>query len=161
MGEVDNIMDEVVEHSTKNTKEKKRELYISLFFSGGSPEIATKYNPLFSLKEYLKASKSQSYKDFVEQINKEFLENSDLMLLGNLYRIQEVLATMDVTDKNYPQIMKNYNEMLKITQPIVERLSKQKIEASTFQGLELIIKNPDDQKHLQIKKDSDEHVFVS
>ena len=64
--------------------------------------------------------------------------------MGNLYRAKEAMLMIGEDHKNYPAILKNYIEILKLTTPIVERLNKQKLEVQTFEGLELVIEGDEE-----------------
>jgi len=116
-----------------------RDLLITLVFAGGSADLAYLSNPSYSLKDYENAIPTQEYKDFAKQLSEDFIDNADQRLLGNLYKCQEALQTVGAEHKNYPQILKAYIEILKLTGPIVERLSKHAIETNTFSGLKLVI----------------------
>lgn len=116
-----------------------RELLITLCFAGGSPETAFLTNNKYTLQEYIDALQTNEYKVFSEEVNKNFIENTDLRLVGQLYKIEKALSELSSSDKNYPALIKNYLEILKITAPIVERLSKHAQEINTFEGLKLVI----------------------
>ena len=120
-----------------------RELMVTLCFAGGSPETAFMTNSSFTLQEYIDTLTTDEYKQFAIQLNDEFIANADSRLLGQLYRIDSALTSLNATDKNYPALLKNYLEILKITAPIVERLSKHAQETNTFSGLKLIINPPE------------------
>ena len=117
----------------------QRDLFISLCFSGGDPDIAFLHNNKFTIDEYEQARETEEYKDFAEKVQTRFLENPDLALMGNLYRAQEAMLMIGEDHRNYPAIMKNYIEILKLTKPIIERLNKQRLEVQAFDGLELVI----------------------
>lgn len=118
--------------------------YISLFFAGGSPEVAYSNNPAFTVDEYEQLLGSKEYREFAAQIEGQFLNNIESVLIGNLYKLQLTLNSLDPKDRNFPAIYKNYTELLKLTAPIVERLNKQRVEFEQLQGLELAIKGADD-----------------
>ena len=116
-----------------------RDLYITLVFAGGSPETAFLYNQKHTLQAYIGALPTDEYKVFAKRVGDEFVENADNNLMGNLYRAQVALQRVGPEHNNYPKILKSYTDLLKLTQPIVERLSQIRIEASTFEGIELVI----------------------
>ena len=119
---------------------KKRDLYISLCFGGGDPDLAYLHNHSHSIEDYEKALATKEYKDFALEVQERFFENCDLRLLGNLFRAECALQEIGPSHKNYPAILRNYKELLSISSPIIERLSKVKIESNVFEGLELVIK---------------------
>lgn len=121
-----------------------RDLFINLIFAGGNPDVAYLNNSKYTIEQYEQALETDEYKEFAKKIEKQFIENADLLLMGNLYRAQEAMMLIGPENKNYPAIMKNYTDLLKITSPIVERLQKQKLEVNHFDGLELIIKGTDE-----------------
>ena len=116
-----------------------RELKISLVFAGGSADLAHLHNRTYSIKEYEDALLTDEYREFAKQLNDEFMANADSRLLGNLYRVENALQSVGPDNKNYPQILKAYVDILKLTGPIVERLSKHQTETNTFNGLRLVI----------------------
>lgn len=116
-----------------------RDLLITLAFAGGSADLANLHNDEHTIQSYTEALESQEYKDFTEKLNKEFIENADMRILGNLYRIEQALSILPVDDKNFPNVLKAYTELLKLTSPIVERMQKIRIESNLFEGLELVI----------------------
>lgn len=116
-----------------------RDLLISLVFAGGSADLAHLDNNTYSIKEYEDALTTDEYREFAKQLNDEFIANADQRLLGNLYRVESALKSVGAENKNYPQILKAYVDILKLTGPIVERLSKHATETNTFNGLRLVI----------------------
>lgn len=116
-----------------------RDLLISLVFAGGSADLAHLHNNTYTIKDYEDALVTDEYKSFATQLNDEFIANADQRLLGNLYRVESALNEIGPGDKTYPQILKAYIEILKLTAPIVERLSKHAQETNTFSGLKLVI----------------------
>jgi len=124
-----------------------RDILISLVFAGGSADLAHLHNNTFTIKEYEDALVTQEFKDFAKQLNDDFIANADHRLLGNLYRVESALAAIGPTEKTYPQILKSYIEILKLTSPIVERLSKHATETNTFSGLKLVISGAEDRNN--------------
>jgi hypothetical protein len=118
-----------------------RERYLNLSLAGGNPDLAYIYCNKYTVREYEDAAEQENYKQFADNLEKNFFSKIDAILIGNLYRAQETLNTIGPEDKGYAAIMKNYIDLLKITQPIVERLNKQKLEVNRFEGMELIIQN--------------------
>ena len=102
----------------------KRDLYISLCFAGGNPDIAFLHNPDFTIGDYEEALQTDDYLEFSKKVEQQFLDKIDATLMGNLYRAQEAMQKVGPEAKTYPQIQKNYIEMLKLTKPIIERLKK-------------------------------------
>lgn len=117
-----------------------RDLLITLVFAGGQPETAYLSNNTHSLQEYIDALETDEYKQFSEDVNNNFIANADVRLVGQLFKIEKALLGLEPNDKNYPALLKNYTELLKLTAPIVERLHRESVEATTFPGLKLIIK---------------------
>ncbi|BDQ01936.1 MAG: hypothetical protein KatS3mg036_0490 [Ignavibacterium sp.] len=128
---------------SNDQQDNTRAKFISLFFAGGSPDVAYLHNPQFSIVDYTQTLSTPEYQEFARDVENNFLNNIEAVLMGNLYRIQEALKSLQPTDKNFPAIYKNYIELLKLTAPIVERLNKQRIEVDQLKGLELAIKNTD------------------
>lgn len=116
-----------------------RDLLISLVFAGGSPDVAHLTNNKYTIDEYIATADTDEYKIFADEVNKNFLENADLRLLGNLYRCEQALGEVGAKDKNYPHILKAYTDLLKLTGPIVERIQKVKLETNLLDGLEIVI----------------------
>lgn len=119
-----------------------RDKFITLVFAGGSADLAYLHNSTFTIKEYEDCLKTDEYTSFATQLNNEFIANADQRLLGNLYRVESALQTVGADSKTYPQILKSYVDILKLTSPIVERLSKHAMETNTFNGLRLVINPP-------------------
>ena len=116
-----------------------RDLYISLIFAGNSPEMAFLNNPRHNLEEYIDALENEEYRAFKAKVDKEFLNNLDSSLMGTLYMLRVNLQGMATTDKNYPQILRAYNDQIKLTSPIIERLHRITAEVNTFMDLEIEI----------------------
>jgi hypothetical protein len=121
-----------------------RSLFINLVFAGGNPDVAYLSTSKYTIEQYEAAIETDEYKEFAKKIEKQFIENADLLLMGNLYRAQEAMMMVGPDDKNYPQIMRAYTEMLRLTAPIVERLSKVRAEVNAFNGLKLVIKGAEE-----------------
>ncbi len=119
--------------------ELDRDLLISLVFAGGSADLAYLHNQAWSIQDYSSALMTDEYIEFASQLNEEFISNADQRLLGNLYRIETALNSLGPLEKSYPQILKSYIDILKLTTPIVERLSRHAMETNTFSGLKLVI----------------------
>ena len=124
---------------TDNNKEPKRDIFLALALSGSNPDFACLTDNRFTVKDYLDAVDTQAYKDFAEQLETTFFNNLDAMLMGRLYDAQEALARAKTDDRAYPQILKAYTDLLKITTPIVEILSKYKVEISQFENMKLVL----------------------
>lgn len=114
---------------------------LNLFFSGGNPSIAYVRDGRFPTRLYEGALNTKQYKEFRDKLELEFTENIEGVLLHQLYRATEQLEVADPTEKGYSAISKHYLEILKMTAPIIERMSKDKAEAQTFNGLEIVIKD--------------------
>jgi hypothetical protein len=124
-------------------EKNKRELYINLLFAGNDPDIAFLHNSKYTINEYEAALNEDPYQKFKADTEKRFLSSMDSVLLGNLYRAKEAMMLIGEDHKNYPQIQKNYIEMLKLTQPIIERLNRQRLEVQSYDGLEIVIEGDD------------------
>lgn len=123
-----------------------RELKIALVFAGGSADLAYIHNHAYSIIDYEVALVTDEYKSFAKRIQDEFLLNADQRLLGNLYRAEQALQEIGPKEKNYPQILKAYTDLLKLTAPIVERISTKLAESTVFQGLRLVIDGAEDKE---------------
>ena len=121
-----------------------RDILISLVFAGGSSDLAYLNNPTFTIQDYDDALATDEYREFAAKLNDEFIANADQRLLGNLYRVEQSLRVIGPENKNYPQILKAYIDILKLTSPIVERLSKNAMDNNTFTGLKLVINGAED-----------------
>lgn len=117
----------------------QRNIYLSLALSGSNPDFAVLTDGRYGVEDYLEVVDTQEYLDFAEKLGKTFINNLDAMIMGRLYGAQEALGIVKVYDSNYPQILKAYTDLLKVTQPIVERLAKMKIEVSQFQNMKLVL----------------------
>lgn len=106
-----------------------RQKWINLIFAGHSPDLAYLQHPEHSIQEYEETLKKQDFKNFSDSIYKDFIENLDLRLMGDLYKCSQDMQIIKASDPNYPKIQKNYLEMLKITAPIVDRIKSLKYTA--------------------------------
>lgn len=117
----------------------QRNIYLALALSGGNPDFAVLTDKRYTVEQYLEVVDVEEYKEFAEKLEKSFFNNLDAMLMGRLYGAQEALAEVKVYDNCYPQILKAYTDLLKITAPIVERMSKIRVEVSQFDGMRLVL----------------------
>ena len=118
---------------------KNRDKIVALALAGGDPILANMQNPLYSIDEFERVLRSKSYEDYATTISDRFTSGIDLRLVGDLYRAQQALALLKPNDINYPKIMKEYRELLKITSPILEKLQRIRVEVETFDNLELVL----------------------
>ena len=120
-----------------------------MYFAGGSPDLAyvtgeqVSNKPKYSLKDYIRATKSPLYTSIKEELEKQYNENFDGLLLGQLHSAQQAMAAVSVDHPNYKDVTKRYLDIFKLTAPIIERLAKKKIELDIFTGLELVVKGVD------------------
>lgn len=117
----------------------QRNIFLSLALSGSNPDFAVLTDSRYTIEQYLDAVELEEYKDFSKKLETSFFDNLDAMLMGRLYGAQEALGMVKTYDSNYPQILKAYTELLKITAPIVERMQKVKIEVGQFQNMKLVL----------------------
>ena len=116
--------------------------FYSLYCAGGSPELANKLDPSKSIDEYFELLKSKEYLDYVELYISTFANNIDGLILQSLHKLSLELSQMDPTEKNYPALLREKANLLKITSPLVERLmkiSKEYDNALVFKNLTITI----------------------
>ena len=112
----------------------------SLFMSGGSPELANKLNSSYSVQEYQEILLSEEYKKYAEEYISNF--NADGLLLQSLHKLTFELSEMDPKEKNYPALLREKANLIKLTSPILERIyriSKEYELNNVFSNLKIII----------------------
>ena len=117
---------------------------LALLYSAGQPNQAILLDGSLSVQDYFDLLKTDEYIEFAEEQQKYFYDNVEGMLLHRLNSLSTALRTMLPTEKNYPTIQRELTNLLKITQPIIERLAKVSKELQTFDGLEIRIMGVDD-----------------
>lgn len=74
--------------------------------------------------QYRHILSSDAYKEYKNTRLLAFSENIDLLLIDRLYKISKQLDEIDVNNKNYPSLLREYNSMLKLTKPLFERFKQ-------------------------------------
>lgn len=122
------------------------QIHKSLFISQGNPEEAHLRNPSYTEDEYELALNSAEYQDFLQDINKRFIAHLDSTLIYQQYEAFKMLEDCKsgkIDMKYLKDISKHFTDLLKLTEPIVERLGKQVREEERLAGLRLVISPPD------------------
>lgn len=114
---------------------------LALFHSGGIPAQAIILDPSLGVPEYYTLANSEEYREFHEEQLGYFFNFWEGQLLHRLNSLGDVLRNMDPSDRNYPQISKEWRETLKITSPLLEKLAKISKEAEVLGSLTLVIED--------------------
>lgn len=117
---------------------------LALHYAAGQPKEANVIDNSLSVQEYFDLLKTDEYIEFSQDQQKYFYDNVEGLLLYRVNALSAALRDLPIVDRNYPAIQKELTALLKITQPIIERLSKISKEIQTFDGLEIRIKGVDD-----------------
>lgn len=119
----------------------KRDLYISLYWSGRQPDIAHQIDATYSIKEYTAALSDSYFIDFAKEYDTNFIAGIDGLLLGRLQLASDALSKITPEHSNYPRIQEQYLKLLKLTSPIIERLAQIHEDTMHHEGLTLVIKD--------------------
>ena len=122
-----------------------RDLKIALYWSGRQPDVAYQINSSYSVEDYTKALKEEEFVEFASQYDKNFIAGVDGLLLGRLQQATDALSQITPEHVNYPRIQEQYLKLIKLTQPIIEKLAKIHEEVQHHTGLTLVIKDTKDE----------------
>lgn len=106
-----------------------------------------KYNKLLELGEDITRLPEAEQADYnsillsdpyIEYKNKRlsaWADSADLHLISRLYKLERIIDGYDTCHKNYPALIANYGNLIKLTSPLLERMNKNKIEIDAMHKL--------------------------
>lgn len=111
----------------------------ALLYSANQPSVAHQLNNKYSVQEYYDIVEDVEYLEFYSNHIKQFYDSYEGALLWRLSELTNALRSVSYDNPQYSKLNKEFNDTLKITTPLLERLAKISKEVQVFEGLEIKI----------------------
>lgn len=102
----------------------KYEIFHTLLRNNEDAYLVMQKHPEYNYRFVKLALNSDEYKYFKELRLKTFYENIDLSIIQKLFTIDNTLEFLDPESHNYPALIKEYGNLIKLTETIAKRLNK-------------------------------------
>lgn len=126
--------------------------YFNLLYAyQGDATLCHAKDPSITIEEYEELQQTEEYEEYLANIQKRFLAHLDTTLIANQAKAHQMLDDIynGKTDMKYlKDVSKHFTDLLKLTEPIVERLGKQVREEERLSGLTLVIQKPEDKNDI-------------